>query len=68
MNKIEEENIKLTIIELGAGTAVPTVQNTSDKIAKRFTSSVVRINPRESFGTRIELPMRAVEALDQIIS
>ncbi len=68
MDKIEEEGGKLAIVELGAGTAVPTVRNTSAQIAKRFDIPLIRINPRESFGAEIELPMGAAEALDAIIS
>jgi len=67
MDKIEEEGGKLIIVEIGAGTAVPTVRNTSAQIAKRFSIPVIRINPRESFGAEIELPMGAVEALDAIV-
>jgi len=67
MDKIEEEGGKLAIVEMGAGTTVPTVRNTSAQIAKRFDVPLIRINPRESFGAEIELPMGAVEALDKII-
>jgi len=67
MDSIEEEGGKIAIVEIGAGTAVPTVRNTSDQIAKRFSVPVIRINPRESFGAEIELPMGAVEALSEII-
>jgi NAD-dependent SIR2 family protein deacetylase len=68
MDNIEEEGGKITIVEIGAGTTVPTVRNTSDQIAKRFSVPVIRINPRESFGTEIELPMGAYEALKQIVT
>ncbi len=67
MDTVEEENGTLAIIEIGAGTAVPTVRNTSEKIAARFNVPLIRINPRESFGAEIELPMGALEALHQII-
>lgn len=67
MDTIEKEGGNLAIVELGAGTAVPTVRNISDQIAKRFDTPLIRINPQESFGAKIELPMRAAEALDIII-
>jgi len=67
MDTIEKENGKIVVIEMGAGTAVPTVRNTSEQIAKRFGVPLIRINPRESFGAQIELPMGALEALRQII-
>jgi len=67
MDRLEEEDAKLAVVEMGAGTAVPTVRNTSEQIAKRFDVPLIRINPRESFGAQIELPMGAVEALQGII-
>jgi NAD-dependent SIR2 family protein deacetylase len=67
MDTLEEEGAKLAIVEIGAGTAVPTVRNTSEQIAKRFDVPLIRINTRESFGAEIELPMAALEALEKII-
>ena len=67
MDRLEAEGAKLAIVEMGAGTAVPTVRNTSEQIAKRFDVPVIRINTRESFGAEIELPLGAVEALEEII-
>jgi len=67
INKLEQEGAKLAIVEIGAGTAVPTVRNTSEQIALRFNVPLIRINPRESFGAQIQLPMGAVEALNGII-
>ncbi len=67
MEVLEKEGAKLAIIEIGAGTAVPTVRNTSEQIATRFNIPLIRINPRESFGAEIELPMGALEALQKIV-
>ena len=67
LEKLEREGAKLAIVEMGAGTAVPTVRNTSEQIAQRFGVPLIRINPRESFGAEIELPMGAFEALSNII-
>lgn len=67
IDKLQREDAKLAIIEMGAGTAVPTVRNTSEQIAQRFGVPLIRINPRESFGAEIELPMGAVEALEKIL-
>jgi len=38
---------RLVVIELGAGSAVPTVRLTSEHIASRWGATLVRINPRE---------------------
>jgi len=67
MDKLEQEGATLAIVELGAGTAVPTVRNTSEQIATRFDVPLIRINPRESFGAEVPLAIGAVEALEQII-
>jgi NAD-dependent SIR2 family protein deacetylase len=66
MDRIEAEGGKLAIVEMGAGTAVPTVRNTSEQIAKRFDVPLIRINPRESFGAEVGLSMGALEALKLI--
>ena len=38
---------KMAIIEIGAGTAIPTVRIEGENIAKRYNAKLVRINPRE---------------------
>lgn len=67
LSNIQKENAKLAIIEIGAGTAVPTVRNTSQALAKEYHVPLIRINPRESFGAEIGLDMGAVEVLQQIL-
>ena len=67
IGKLADEDVKLAIVEMGAGTAVPTVRNTSEQIAREFDVPLIRINPRESFGAEVQLPMGALEALKQII-
>ena len=64
---IKEEGAKLAIVEMGAGTAIPTVRNASEQIAKRFGVPLIRINPRESEGAEISIALGAAEALDSII-
>lgn len=61
------ENANLVIIEIGAGTAVPSVRNMSDKLHS-IGADLVRINPRESQGPRgtISLELGALEALTKI--
>lgn len=55
----------LVIIELGAGSAVPTVRMTSQRIAQRPGATLVRINPREPQvpPTHIGIATNAMEAL-----
>lgn len=68
LDTLTRESAKLCIVELGAGTAVPTVRHTSEQVAKMFNIPLIRINPRESFGAEIGLDMGAIEALSYIIS
>lgn len=59
---------RLTIVEIGAGSAVPTVRMTSERLAARAGATLVRINPREPqvpLG-QIGIPLRAVETLQAI--
>jgi NAD-dependent SIR2 family protein deacetylase len=61
---------RLALIELGAGTGVPTVRLTSEAIARRTGGTLVRVNPREPDVPpgAIGLAMGALEALDAIAS
>ena len=56
----------LAIIELGAGTAVPTIRHIGEQIAARYDAPLVRINPRDYHDAPIVLAMGAKEALEQI--
>jgi NAD-dependent SIR2 family protein deacetylase len=47
----ERDPARLTVIELGAGTAVPTVRWQSESL-QRVGATLVRINPREPEGPR----------------
>ncbi len=57
----------LVVIELGAGTAVPTVRHESEAHQARG-ATLIRINPRESSGPAgtIEIPLASLEALRQL--
>ena len=47
LSALEETSARLTVIELGAGTAIPTVRLTSESVVKRLRGNLIRINPRE---------------------
>ncbi|GAB3495057.1 SIR2 family NAD-dependent protein deacylase [Amycolatopsis cihanbeyliensis] len=56
------------VLELGAGTAVPTVRRQAE-LASAGTGALIRINPREPevrHGRGIELPLPALDALSRI--
>lgn len=64
----ERSDSRLVVVELGAGTHIPTVRGFSENMAARHRGTLVRINPRESQGPRgtISLAASAREALSAI--
>ncbi len=64
----EVRDARLLIIELGAGSAVPTVRMTSERVARSLDATLVRINPREPHAPhgQVSLPLGALEALEAI--
>jgi len=59
---------KIVVIEMGAGTTIPTIRHMSETIGKRFAARVIRINPREAHisGGHISLPCGALVGLEGI--
>ena len=43
----EHERARLMVVEVGAGTAIPTIRFTSERLGRRPDALVLRINPRE---------------------
>ena len=64
----EVSGSSLVIVELGAGTAVPTVRMTSERAVSNLGGTLVRINPREPHVPHghVSLPLGALEALTTI--
>jgi NAD-dependent SIR2 family protein deacetylase len=58
----------LVILELGAGTAVPTIRWHSERLGARPGSTLVRVNPREPDvrPPHLSIPSGALEALEGI--
>jgi NAD-dependent SIR2 family protein deacetylase len=59
---------KMVVIEMGAGTAIPTIRHTSEQLGSRYGAAVIRINPREGqiSSPHISLPCGALEGLGGI--
>lgn len=55
----------MLVVEIGAGTVIPTIRMTSEQLGRRPDCLVVRINPREPSISppHVALPCGAVEAL-----
>jgi NAD-dependent SIR2 family protein deacetylase len=68
---LKTENKRLAIIEIGAGSAIPTVRNLSNRMSKNYdNSNLIRINPRESEVYQdkdISLALGGLEALTKIL-
>ena len=62
---------RLVIVEIGAGTAVPTVRLQCEHIARMFSGTLIRINPRESEGpcdyAISAAGLEGIEAIDRLI-
>jgi NAD-dependent SIR2 family protein deacetylase len=44
---LERRSARLAVIELGAGTAIPTVRRASENFVQRLRGTLIRLNPRE---------------------
>ncbi len=68
VRSLGKSSTRLAIVEIGAGTAVPSVRHTSESIAKMTDGTLIRINPREAEvpAGHVSLPMNAAEGLQRI--
>ena len=64
----EQDQRRLLVVELGAGTAVPTIRFTSERLGRRGDARLVRVNPRqpEVDPPHLSLPVGALEGLQGI--
>lgn len=62
------DNKKIVVIEIGAGSAIPTIRHLSEQLGQRRQASVLRINPREPQirSPHFSFSGGAVEVLTQI--
>jgi NAD-dependent SIR2 family protein deacetylase len=47
LGELRKAKRTIAVVELGAGTAIPTVRMTSERVARTFGGTLIRINPRE---------------------
>ncbi|WP_201352752.1 SIR2 family NAD-dependent protein deacylase [Hydrogenimonas urashimensis] len=71
LQRLYVKKLKLAIVEIGAGTAVPTVRLTGERIARELNTKLIRINPREpqinpSLGYSV--PMGGLEGIKALIA
>jgi NAD-dependent SIR2 family protein deacetylase len=68
LNGLAKSSARLAVVELGAGSAVPTVRRTSERVLQRTRGTLIRINPREDDvpSGQIGLPLGAAEGIGRI--
>jgi len=71
MQTIKKEKKQLAIIEIGAGTAIPTIRNSGERFAKNNKNmKLIRINPRDFYISKYVgwgIPSGAVEGLKKLL-
>jgi NAD-dependent SIR2 family protein deacetylase len=65
---LKKSAARLVVIELGAGSAIPTVRHTSEDVLEEVTGTLIRINPREEAvpAGQIGLALGAAEGIRRI--
>jgi NAD-dependent SIR2 family protein deacetylase len=68
VRSLAAQRARLVIVEVGAGSAVPTVRAESQRLARLLSAPLVRINPHEDHGPSgtIPIPLPAATALESI--
>ena len=68
LENLEESGARFAVVELGAGTAIPTVRLTSERLAEKLRGTLVRINLREATvpDHAIGLPLGALEGVQRL--
>ncbi len=66
----QHRNDSVVVVEMGAGTSIPTIRHMSEQIGYRLDATVIRINPREPHieGQHLSLECGALEGLQMIES
>ncbi|MGC8768650.1 SIR2 family NAD-dependent protein deacylase [Calditerrivibrio sp.] len=65
---------RIVVIEIGAGTAIPSIRHTGERIISRYNAFLIRINPREYYTSGenavgiASSGLKTLEALDDILS
>lgn len=71
LKSIRADNKKLAIIEIGAGTAIPTIREEGQHIAKSYDyAKLIRINPRDfniNEGIGFNIPFGGLEGLEKVL-
>lgn len=65
---LQESSARFVVVELGAGTAIPTVRVTSERLAARLRGTLIRLNCREATvpDNAIGLSLSALEGMQRL--
>ena len=68
INTIIKNEVKLAIVEFGAGEAVPTVRYKSESISRYPNATLIRINPRDYYvpDGNLSIPLSSLEGMNRI--
>jgi len=68
LDGLQQSSARLAVIELGAGTAIPTVRYTSESVLRQVSGTLIRINPHENWGPdgQIGFALGAAEGIQKI--
>ncbi|MFC1562663.1 NAD-dependent deacetylase [candidate division KSB1 bacterium] len=68
LQELSKKKIRLLIIEIGAGEAVPTVRMKSEYLAQINNGTLIRINPRDYYtpSGHISIPLGSADGINQI--
>lgn len=68
ISKLSNDHSSVVVVEIGAGTSVPSVRHNSQMMARKQNCRLIRINPRECNVTegQVGLPCRSLYALQNI--
>ncbi len=68
LSELAKSSATLAVVELGAGTVIPSVRNVSERVLHQIKGSLVRINPDEESvpAGHIGLPLGAAEGIRRI--
>lgn len=68
LKDVELKKEKLAIIEIGAGTVVPTVRMLGEQISGSYlNATLIRVNPRDYMDADIAIMMPGLEGIEQIL-
>lgn len=68
LQEVKKEKMRLVIVEIGAGKAIPTVRMKSEYIAQTYNGTLIRINPQDYFtpSGKISIPLGGGDGINQI--